>query len=467
MLFERFEDVDLSQMSYVVGCPADGRVAVVDPRRDVDLYLSFARQHDLRIAYVLETHIHADFASGARELAAATGAELMLSAYDAGELYDVSFPHTELRDGDTFNLGVVGFRALHTPGHTPEHMAFLVFDGARSSEVPQLFLSGDFVFVGSVGRPDLLGEEAKIGLANQLYESITNVLPGLPDGIEVHPGHGSGSMCGAGISGRPLSTLGYERLANPYLQPMQRDQFVTKVLDEVPLFPNYYRRMKQLNADGPASLLDSPPVPAMGACRFAELRDQGHAVVDLRTKEAFAAGHVPGSYFVGHRPGMWAALTVPYDTPLLLMVDDAGHANDAWYRGLVRVGLDDVRGYLEGGVDAWSASAFPVAATAQIEPDVLAAKLADGGVAVLDVRGEAVWGAGHINQAANIPAGRVARRLDEVPNGNAPVAVVCSTGFQSTVVASLLERHGRSGVLNVDGGMAAWNQAGLPTQAAG
>ncbi len=466
MLFERFEDVDLSQVSYIVGCPADGRIVVVDPRRDVDLYLDFARQHDVEIAYVLETHIHADFASGSRELAAVAGAELLLSAYDAGELYDVSFPHTELHDGDTFSIGGVTFRALHTPGHTPEHMGFLVFDGARSSDVPQLFLSGDFVFVGSVGRPDLLGEEAKIGLANQLYESITNVLPQLPDGLEVHPGHGSGSMCGAGISGRPLSTLGYERLANPYLQPMERDHFVAKVLAEVPLFPDYYRRMKQLNADGPASLLDAPSVAALAAGRFAELRDQGHAVVDLRTQEAFAAGHVPGSYYVGHRPGMWGAWTVPYDTPLLLVVDDARHAAEAWYRGLVRVGLDDVRGFLEGGIDAWGAAGHPIAATAQIAPSALSARLDGNNLVVLDVRGEAVWDAGHITAAVNIPAGRVARRLDEVPDGNASVAVICNTGFQSTVIASLLERHGRSGVLSVCGGMTAWSQAGLPTQVA-
>ncbi|MGH7589166.1 MAG: MBL fold metallo-hydrolase, partial [Gemmatimonadota bacterium] len=200
MLFERFEDPGLSQYSYAVGCPAAGALAIVDPRRDIDVYLDFAAENGLAIEHVLETHIHADFASGAKALAEATGAQLHLSAYDESEKYEVAFPHTETRDGDSIEVGSVRLEALHTPGHTPEHLSFLVYDTTRTADVPELLLSGDFLFVGSLGRPDLLGEDAKRELAHRLYDSVREKLAELPDGLEVHPGHGAGSMCGAGMS---------------------------------------------------------------------------------------------------------------------------------------------------------------------------------------------------------------------------------------------------------------------------
>ena len=213
MLLERIEDTGLSQYSYIVGCPGAGSRAVVDPRRDVDVYTDFAAREGLEIRYVLETHIHADFASGARELAARTGAEIALSSCDAGEKYETAFPHRELADGDTITIGAVRIQAVHTPGHTPEHMAYLLFDGNRSNTVPMAMLTGDFLFVGSLGRPDLLGDDAKRELAGRLFESVRDKLADLPDGLEVHPGHGSGSMCGAGMSGRPISTRSSKLMA--------------------------------------------------------------------------------------------------------------------------------------------------------------------------------------------------------------------------------------------------------------
>ncbi len=464
MIFERFEDDDLSHFSYAVGCPGARQVAIVDPRRDIDVYLRFAERRGVRISHVLETHIHADFASGARELSEATGAELLLSAYDEGELFEVQFPHTELHDGDSLQIGGVRIQAVHTPGHTPEHLAFLVYDTNRSAEVPQLFLSGDFLFVGSVGRPDLLGEEAKLALANALYDSIVRVLPGLPDGIEIHPAHGSESMCGAGISGRPTSTLGYERVANPYLQPLARERFVEQVLSNVPPLPAYYRRMKRLNSEGAPALRDRPRPAPIPADRFRELIEQGHVVVDLRDKESFAGGHLPGAYYVGHRPAMWGSWTVPYDTPILLVADDAEHAHAAWYRGLARVGLDDVRGYLEGGMAAWEEAGYDVATLRLVGPGELYERLRRGeSIDLLDVRGDAQWALGHVEGARHIVAGRVQDRLDELPVAQErPLALVCNTGFQSTVVASVLERAGHANLLNVAGGMTAWRQAGLP-----
>lgn len=460
MLFERFEDSDLSHYSYAVGCPGAGAIAIVDPRRDVEPYLEYAREQGLRISHVLETHIHADFASGAKELAEVAGAELMLSAHDTDETFEVAFPHTELRDGDTFEIGNVRIGALHTPGHTPEHLSFLVHDLNRSSEMPGLLLSGDFLFVGAIGRPDLLGEEAKIGLANRLFESVRDKLTDLPAGIEVHPAHGSGSMCGAGIGGRPMSTLGYERVANPYLQPMERQEFVDKVLGNVPPFPEYYKRMKQLNADGPPALRGRPAPEALEAERFAEMRSSGAVVVDLRDKESFAGAHLEGSLYVGHRPSMWGAWVVPYETPILLVARDAAHAAEAGI-ALSRVGLDDVRGYLRGGLGDWEESGRPMRQLETLDPEELERRLrSDEHPRVLDVRGDALWEAGHIEGARHILAGEVQDRLEDVPGG--PLAVVCNTGFQSTVVAAVLQRAGREGLFNVAGGMTAWKRAGLP-----
>jgi len=279
MLLERFEDKGLAHYSYALGCESAGIVAIVDPRRDVDVYREFAHHRGLRITHVLETHIHADFASGARELAECTGAELWLSAYDAGELYEVAFPHHRMHDAEALTLGNVRIEARHTPGHTPEHLAFLGFELARAPTTPAVMLSGDFLFVGSLGRPDLIGEHAKVALANALYNSVTQVLPSLPDGLEIHPAHGAGSMCGSGMSARPMSTLGFERVANPYLRAgLGRDAFVAEILGHVPPFPPYYKRMKQLNARGPATLDLPRGLKSIDAHEFHALVDSGYVV---------------------------------------------------------------------------------------------------------------------------------------------------------------------------------------------
>lgn len=473
MLFERFEDAGLSQYSYAVGCPAAGSLAIVDPRRDTDAYNDFAHEHDLEIRHVFETHIHADFASGAKALAETTGARLHLSAHDEGEKYEVSFPHLEVREGDAIEVGSVRIEALHTPGHTPEHLSFLVYDTARSSEVPGILLSGDFLFVGSLGRPDLLGEEAKRGLARQLFGSVREKLKGLPDGLEVHPGHGAGSMCGSGMSGRPVSTLGYERATNPYLDPsLEEATFVAKILGSSPPFPPYYRRMKELNAAGPPTLEELPGGEPIPVKRFRELMDRGHVVIDLRDQLAFGMGHVPGAFGIGVQGSLsvWASWVVPYETPLLLVAPEGPYAavSDAVERAsraLIRVGLDDVRGHLAGGMPAWRQAGLPVSETPQIGPRALHQHLASGhGPAVLDVRTDAEWEAGHIEGAVHVMGGFLQDRISEVPDSDRPIAVVCGRGHRSTVAASVLERAGFRHVINVTGGMDAWRQANLPVK---
>ena len=467
MLLERFDDGGLSQYSYAVGCEAASRVAIVDPRRDVDVYLEWAAARGLAITHVLETHVHADFASGARELAERSGAELLLSAYDAGERYEVRFPHQSLHEGDALDLGKVRLEAIHTPGHTPEHLTFLVFDTARAATVPLAALTGDFLFVGSLGRPDLLGEEAKQELARALFGSVRGKLAGLPDGLEVHPGHGAGSMCGSGMSGRPFSTLGFERIANPFLDPrLSESAFVERILAKPPPLPPYYLRMKELNAAGPPLLGGLPGMQAVPPARFRALaEDDGHVVIDLRDQLAFGGGHVAGALGIGASGGSlssWAAWVVPYDRPLLLVAGGEEQVEPA-VRALVRVGLDRVVGYLEGGMLGWIERGWSFATLPQVSVSELAARLASGdGPAVLDVRADGEWRQGHIEGAHHLMGGEVPQRLADLPGG--PLAILCGGGYRSTVVASFLQRAGRQDVINVTGGMGAWKRAGLPVR---
>jgi hydroxyacylglutathione hydrolase len=463
VLFERFEDPGLAQYSYAVGCEGSRSVAIVDPRRDVDVYLDFAHDRDVRITHVLETHIHADFASGASELAARTGVEVCCSAYDSGELYEVSFPHHPLHDGESLTLGNVRLEAVHTPGHTPEHLSFLAYDLKRAADTPQLMLSGDFLFVGSLGRPDLIGDDVKERLAGQLYDSVRRALTPLPDGLEVHPGHGAGSMCGSGMGARPMTTLGFERIANPYLQHWTRQQFVEAILGRVPPFPPYYKRMKVLNSKG-APRRDGQPAPAAyGPRDFRTLAEAGHAIIDVRDYLAFGAGHVPRAFGIGIAGSFstWASWVVPYETPLLLVVSDEDDV-DAACAALARVGLDDVRGFLDGGMEQWITAGLPVAHTAQAAPVEIADAIAGGRMHVLDVRADDEWQTGHVAGARHIMGGFLADRLSELPDDGNPIAVICASGYRSTVAASILERAPRGPVVNVTGGMAAWTQAGLP-----
>jgi hydroxyacylglutathione hydrolase len=466
VLLEWFEDKGLSQFSYAIGCEGAGEIAIVDPRRDVDLYIEFAHARGLRIIAVLETHIHADFASGAKELADRTSADLWLSAYDEDELYETLFPHLSIHDGDALTIGKVRIEARHTPGHTPEHMSFLGFDLARAPRVPEVLLSGDFLFVGAMGRPDLIGEDMKAHLAGLQYDSITRVLDALPDGLEVHPAHGAGSMCGSGMSGRPMSTLGFERVANPYLRAgLSREAFVAELLAHVPPFPPYYKRMKVLNARGATPMPHLPGLHEVPAREFHTLIDSGYVVVDLRDQLSFGAGHIPGAFGIGIAGNLstWAAWMVPYDAPILLVPGRPDEVDEA-VRALIRVGLDDVRGYLDGGMTKWIAAGYPVTHTRQLTPPELVNERARSPIHVLDVRSDDEWRLGHVAGARHILAGHVADRVQELPADSAPIAVMCGTGYRSTVVASVLERAGIKNVINVTGGMAAWMHAGLEVE---
>jgi len=461
MKLEKFEVPGLAHYSYIIS--SQGAAAVVDPQRDVAPYMHYARRHGLTLRYVLETHIHADYASGALELARLSGAELWLSGHDEGEDYAYQFPHHEFRDGETLEFGEVSLRALHTPGHTPEHLSFLVYDRTRSQEQAVAILSGDFVLVGSLGRPDLLGEAAKRRLAGALYASVHEGLAGLQDGVEVHPAHGAGTLCGSGVGERDASTLGYERAGNPYFQSMPRETFISRILATVPPFPDYYRRMKRLNSDGPPAMGSFSGNRPLGLGEFRVAMEQA-VVVDLRRPEAFGGAHIAGAFNIGagQNLSMWAAWMLPADRDLVLVGEETTDMGEA-VRALARVGLDRVRGSLEGGMRTWIEAGLPLAHTPQMAVGELHAcqRHARAGVFVLDVRSNEEWKHGHIAGATHQMAGELAGHLGDLPRDRT-LYVVCGSGYRSSVAISLLQREGFTDLVNVVGGMGAWNAQRLP-----
>lgn len=453
MTIDRFEIPGLAQYSYIVS--SEGRSVVIDPIRDTDRYVLFLEQRGLTLSYIVETHIHADFASGAKALAEATGAELALSAYDAGEQYQYGMPHRSLRDGDSLQAGDLRLKALHTPGHTPEHLSFVLYDTKRSETEPLALFSGDFLFVGSVGRPDLLGEEAKMGLAHELFYSLHDRIEALPDSVQVYPGHGAGSLCGAGMSERGESTLGYERRTNP-LFGLGEEDFVSEILGSVPPMPRYYPRMKTLNAKG-ADAVD--PLPGATAFSPEEVRafsnEGGVVVVDLRRPEAFGGAHIRGAFNIGagQNLSLWAGWLLDAGDRIVL-VDDRGDDQES-RRGLVRVGLDNIVGFLKGGMPAWIDAGLQFERTTQVSTEEVAKR--QHHEFVLDVRSDGEWKAGHIEGATHIMLGDLPSAIDRLPKDR-PIISVCGSGYRSSIASSLLARHGVHEAESMDGGMAAWNR---------
>jgi hydroxyacylglutathione hydrolase len=456
MKLKQFEVPGLAHYSYVLG--SDGKAVVIDPKRDCDTYVTYAAQQDLKITHVLETHIHADYASGALELAKITGAELWLSAHDRGSKFEYSFDHHEFGDGDELSAGDLRIAAVHTPGHTPEHLSFLVYEKSRCGQPLALF-SGDFIFVGALGRPDLLGEDEKPKLAAALYQSVHARISGLPDGVELYPAHGAGSLCGSGMAERSQSTLGYERFCNIFMADREEREFIDAILKSVPELPDYYLRMKEVNSRGPRQLGDLPGDHSFAPAEFkAQLESLHPVIIDLRRPEAFGGAHIPGSFNIGATDNLstWAGWIIPPDQPILLVGDEGVDLEEA-RRSLIRVGLDDVRGFLKGGMTAWMEAGFDQAHVRQISVKELAALLDEREpLLVLDVRSRKEWCSGHIDGAVHIPGGDLPKRVKEVPV-DVPVAVICGSGYRSSIAASVLERAGHSSIRNVGGGMAAWN----------
>jgi len=457
----------LAIASYVIGDEATGEAAVVDPTRDVEDFLQLAEENGLQIRHILETHVHADFVSGSRELKARLNGEPVIHASGlGGEEWTPSYADHVARDKDEIALGPIRLQAFHTPGHTPEHVCWALYDDSRSQDMPWLMFSGDFLFVGDVGRPDLLGKEAQEVLAHQLYESVFRLLPDIPDITEILPAHGAGSLCGKAMSSRRSSTVGFERRFNPALMKKPEGEWVQDLLRDMPPAPPYFRQMKKVNREGPKILGGELPGQQRRSPKDVEAGRQGELlVVDVRSKEAFAAAHIPGAINIPVSPSLptWAGWVVPYGKPLLLVAESPGQMKSVATH-LVRVGFDDLHGYLDGGIEAWETSGFPLTALDTISVRDLAGWLQrdPAGLTVLDVRAAGEWRGGHIEGALHIHGGKLSERLAEVPREK-PVVVVCGSGYRASIAASFLQREGYTQVANVAGGMTAWKSAGLPT----
>jgi hydroxyacylglutathione hydrolase len=461
MFLETVETPGLAHLSYLVGDQRAGVCAAIDPRIDAEVYLELAAKHQARITHVLETHIHADFVSGAVEIASRSGAALCV-----GEHGSYGFEHTPLRDGDILRVGEVELRVIHTPGHTPEHVCLLA-SGGRGAEEPWGIFTGDTLFAGEVGRPDLLGEATARGLAAQLFRSLHDRLLPLGDHIEVYPAHGAGSPCGASIGDRKTSTLGYERLHNPRLQIQHEERFIDALLASAPPAPFYYARMKRINAAEPWSRRPQIALQPLEPDRFRkELETPDTLVVDTREIEAWGGAHLAGSLNIPLRAAfpIWAGWLLRPEQRLLLVLGDPADAASAQAH-LRRVGLDGAIGYLRQGMRAWVETGLPFETASQMSVHELKQRIEtdSDGLQLLDVRSDAEWREGRIPSARHVFAPFLPQRLGGLDRDR-PIAVYCGSGFRASMAASLLRRHGFANVHNVPGSMSAWRAAGYPLE---
>ena len=459
MHFKQFYVGCLAHASYLIG--DGGEAVVVDPSRDIEMYLAEARAHGLTIRWVLETHLHADFVSGHRELAAATGATIGIGAR-AGAAY----PHRALQEGDEIRAGEVVLRALETPGHTPEHLSYLVFEHAGDS-APWGVLTGDTLFVGDVGRVDILSSRLPVAeLAGLMYDSLHGKLLKLPNETRVYPAHGAGSLCGKSIGRESWSTIGQQRLMNPALREMTRDAFVDEITRDVPETPVYFLHSRDLNQAGPALIAGRDLPPGVESAAFAEAALSDAIVLDTRPAADYCHAHVPRSLHVG-LDGQYASWvgTLAKPSDKLLLVTESGREEEAVLR-LARVGYENVVGTLAGGFEAWKRAGMPVASFPS--EDVVSAVAAVAGGkpgapksrGVLDVRRPGEWSDGHLEGAVHIPLSELPARSKEL-DPNREWLVICASGYRSAMGASVLERAGFTRVANAAGGMDALRRAGI------
>ena len=461
MYFKQFYLGCLAHASYLIG--SEGEAAVVDPQRDVDEYLSEAEAHGFEIKYVIETHLHADFVSGHHELSARTGAKIVF-----GEKANAAFPHRAVREGEEIKLGKVVLRFMETPGHTPEGICVLVID-TEVSDQPQKILTGDTLFIGDVGRPDLAGGKGYTPqmMAEMMYDSLHGKILKLPDEVEVYPAHGAGSMCGRNMSKETWSTIGEQRKFNYALKPMTKEQFVTMMTADLQEAPAYFPRDAEINRSGARDLSELSPPTALTPQQVSELREQGHVLLDVRSAADFGAGHVPGSVNIGlgGQFAMWAGSLIPLNAAIVVIADTQAQVDESVVR-LARVGMENVKGYLEGGVENWRRAGFPVDSIAQVSVNELKEKLATtADLQVVDVRRPAEYGNGHVPRALNAPLATLDRTAAQLPFAkDKPTAVICAGGYRSSAAASLLEKFGFTNLLNVSGGTGAWINAGYPVE---
>ena len=443
MIFKQFYLGCLAHASYLVG--DGGEAAVVDPQRDVDQYIAEAERNNLKIRYVIETHLHADFVSGHRELAARTGAEIVFGSHA-----EPDFPHRAVRDGEVLRIGSIELRALETPGHTPESISWLV-NGEK-------ILTGDTLFIGDVGRPDLAGGRGYTpqAMAGMLYDSLHTKLLALGDHVEVWPAHGAGSACGRNISKETSSTIGIQRRVNYALQPMSREDFVAMMTTDIPAAPQYFPHDAEMNRRGARSLDEIAP-RTLSATEAAALIERGAIPLDVRDAFSFGTAHIPRSVNIGldGQYASWAGTLFSPNEQFVIVADSEPHAREAVMR-LARVGLEHVAGFVDRGILGWTSAGQRVAELPQISVTELDENR--NYYDVIDVRRPAEYASRHVPGAMNIPLAEfVAAKTKK------PIAVICQSGYRSSIAASLLARAGVESVANVTGGTSAWIHAGYET----
>ncbi|MDP9728128.1 MBL fold metallo-hydrolase [Alicyclobacillus tolerans] len=461
MLLKYFYDEKLAHASYVVGCQATGEAIVIDPARDVKPYLELAQKEGVRIVGATETHIHADFISGARELAARTGATLYLSD-EGGEGWRYEFleeyPSEKLKDGSQFNIGNIRFEVMHTPGHTPEHISFLVTDGGSKATAPLAIFTGDFVFVGDVGRPDLLEKAAgqkgtSDALARKMFQSLQRFKT-LPDFIQVLPAHGAGSACGKALGAVPSSTVGYEKMVNWALQYDNEEDFVQALLTGQPEAPKYFAMMKKLNKEGPPLLSDinEPKIESTDGHKVNDWLEKG-VVIDTRPSKLFAERHFPGTLNIPFNKSFvnWAGWLISYDVPIYLLASEKQLPEVL--ESLQSIGLDHVVAAMDPKVI--HESGLNMESYENVDPKLAKSRVLSGEVQVLDVRNLNEWDEGHMSEAKHIMLGHLDERLHEL-SSDKPILVHCKSGGRSAIAASILQAKGIKNVQNLLGGYDEW-----------
>ena len=467
MYFKQFYLGCLAHASYLIG--SDGEAAVVDPQRDVDQYIDEAASQNFKIKCIIETHLHADFVSGHRELAARTGAEIVF-----GRKAQAAIPHRAVKDGEELTIGRVKLRVMETPGHTPESICVLVTDTENAGEdarapKPQKVLTGDTLFIGDVGRPDLAAGKGYTAqtMAAMMYDSLHHKLLKLDDAVEVYPAHGAGSMCGKNLSEETSSTIGQQRKFNYALQAMTKDQFVKTMTTDLPEAPSYFARDAEINRTGAASLDQlSPPAP-LSSAEVAKLAEQGCIILDVRSASEFGAGHPPESLNVGlgGQFASWAGSLIPLTSLIVLIAESEEKVQEAQLR-LARVGLENIQGFLAGGIYSWHQAGLAVLTVPQISVAELK-ELIDqrSDLQLIDVRRPAEYQNGHAPRAITAPLGKLRDVLASLYLDPAkPTAVICAGGYRSSAATSILQQRGFANLLNVAGGTTAWINAGYEVE---
>lgn len=457
MRIEQFFVEGLGHQSYCVADGEMGAAAIIDPRRDVDVYLDAAGRMGARITHVLETHLHNDYVTGARELAARTGATIVTSA-DAQPAYS----HMPVHDGDRIDVGGLRFVVMATPGHTPEHVSYILYE--QSSGTPHAVFSGGSMLVGGAGRTDLLDPALTLTLTRQQYHSLRRLLDALPGTTLVYPTHGAGSFCVANaVSSSRHTTIAQEQVASPGAQAHDEADFVQRQLAGYGAFPRYYARMRAINQAGPRILGSIPASAPLSAVTVRDRMAVGTPLVDGRNRDAFAHEHVPGAIHIelDESFGTYAGWILPFDEPLMLVVEDEAGRHEAVVQ-LVRIGYEHVLGHLDGGMAAWRTAGYAVRSFERIEVPALFERWHGADPpAVLDVRRDEEWRTGHIPDARHIHVADLPERVDELPRDR-PMAVICASGYRASTAASILAATGRM-VIAVQGGVPDWIGHGYPT----